>query len=42
MSVTTSTITISAADQVDVRGPRFAAWVTTIVLVAVLNLIDRR
>ena len=36
MSVTTSTITISAADQVDVRGPRFAAWVTTIVLVAVL------
>jgi hypothetical protein len=23
-------------DQVDVRGPRFAAWVTTVVLVAVL------
>jgi hypothetical protein len=25
-----------AADQVDVRGPRFAAWVTTAVLVAIL------
>ncbi|GAA1440477.1 DUF4395 domain-containing protein [Mycobacterium cookii] len=25
---------INTADQVDVRGPRFAAWVTTLVLVA--------
>lgn len=39
MSVTTSndtTTTTSAADQVDVRGPRFAAWITTGVLLAVL------
>ncbi|MFD4468784.1 DUF4395 domain-containing protein [Rhodococcus sp. NPDC058505] len=35
--VTTPTPTGSAVDaQVDVRGPRFAAWVTTAVLVAVL------
>jgi hypothetical protein len=27
-----------AVDQVDVRGPRFAAWITTVVLVAVLVL----
>ena len=33
MSTSTST---SAPDQVDVRGPRFAAWVTTAVLVATL------
>jgi hypothetical protein len=26
----------SAPDQVDVRGPRFAAWVTTVVIVATL------
>lgn len=25
-------------DQVDVRGPRFAAWITTVVLVAVIAL----
>jgi hypothetical protein len=32
-----STITSTAApDQVDVRGPRFAAWVTTVVIVATL------
>jgi hypothetical protein len=32
-----STITSSAApNQVDVRGPRFAAWVTTVVIVATL------
>lgn len=30
------TNTTSAIDQVDVRGPRFAAWVTTAVLVVVL------
>jgi hypothetical protein len=28
--------TDAAVDQVDVRGPRFAAWVTTVVLVATL------
>lgn len=27
---------VHTADQVDVRGPRFAAWITTFVLVAVL------
>ena len=32
---TTPTATI---DQVDVRGPRFAAWITTAVLVVVLLL----
>lgn len=31
-----STITREAIDLVDVRGPRFAAWVTTIVIVATL------
>jgi Domain of unknown function (DUF4395) len=31
-----STNTIGAAAQVDVRGPRFTAWVTTAVLVAAL------
>ncbi|MEI6252446.1 MAG: DUF4395 domain-containing protein [Mycobacteriaceae bacterium] len=36
MSVTTSSIATSGTDQVDVRGPRFAAWVTTGVLLAVL------
>lgn len=34
MSTTTHTTTGPA--QVDVRGPRFAAWVTTVVLLAVL------
>jgi hypothetical protein len=33
MSTTTNTVT---PDQVDVRGPRFAAWVTTAVIVATL------
>jgi hypothetical protein len=35
-----STITTTGApsDQVDVRGPRFAAWVTTVVLIATLPL----
>ena len=33
MSTTTNTV---APDQVDVRGPRFAAWVTTVVIVATL------
>ena len=36
MSTTTNTITITGPAQVDVRGPRFAAWVTTAVLMAVL------
>ena len=36
MSVTTSHNATSASDQVDVRGPRFAAWITTGVLLAVL------
>jgi hypothetical protein len=35
MSVTTNT-SAPATDQVDVRGPRFAAWITTGVLLAVL------
>lgn len=30
------TITQTAVDQVDVRGPRFAAWLTTAVLIAAL------
>lgn len=30
--------TTPAATQVDVRGPRFAAWITTVVLAAVLVL----
>ena len=41
MSVTTSTSTSTSTstqhlDQVDVRGPRFAAWITTAVLLAAL------
>jgi len=36
MSVTTSDVATSTVDQVDVRGPRFAAWITTGVLLAVL------
>jgi len=38
--MTTRTIdhTTVASDQVDVRGPRFAAWVTTAVLLTVLVL----
>ncbi len=36
MSVTTSHQATTAVDQVDVRGPRFAAWITTGVLLAVL------
>ena len=38
MSTTTNTNTTIATGpaQVDVRGPRFAAWVTTVVLLAVL------
>ena len=38
MSTTTNTNTTTATGpaQVDVRGPRFAAWVTTVVLLAVL------
>ncbi|MFG1931395.1 DUF4395 domain-containing protein [Mycobacterium sp. NPDC048908] len=31
-----STNTTTAPDQVDVRGPRFVAWVTTVVIVATL------
>jgi hypothetical protein len=34
--MSTSTNTIAPPDQVDVRGPRFAAWVTTGVLIAAL------
>ncbi|MGA9872098.1 MAG: DUF4395 domain-containing protein [Rhodococcus sp. (in: high G+C Gram-positive bacteria)] len=33
-----SAFTSTAVDQVDVRGPRFAAWITTAVLAAVLVL----
>lgn len=38
MSTTSTNVSPQAAvtDQVDVRGPRFAAWVTTAVLLAVL------
>jgi hypothetical protein len=37
MPTTTTTKTTSTPpDQVDVRGPRFAAWVTTAVIIAVL------
>lgn len=36
MSITTSHQPTKAADQVDARGPRFAAWITTAVLLAVL------
>ena len=35
---TTQSVTSSTPAQVDVRGPRFAAWITTAVLVAVLAL----
>ncbi|MGN5238513.1 DUF4395 domain-containing protein [Rhodococcus sp. SJ-3] len=31
-------LTTSSALQVDVRGPRFAAWITTVVLVSVLAI----
>jgi hypothetical protein len=34
--MSTSTSTSAPPDQVDVRGPRFAAWVTTAVLLAAL------
>ena len=33
---TNNTNTVAAPDQVDVRGPRFTAWVTTVVIVAAL------
>ncbi len=36
MSTSTNTTTTTGPVQVDVRGPRFAAWVTTVVLLAVL------
>ena len=36
MSTSTNTTTSTGPAQVDVRGPRFAAWVTTVVLLAVL------
>ncbi len=36
--MSTITSTSAAPDQVDVRGPRFAAWVTTVVIIAVLLL----
>lgn len=35
-STNTNTTTTTGPAQVDVRGPRFAAWVTTVVLLAVL------
>ena len=35
-ATTPTTTTTTAVDHVDVRGPRFAAWITTAVLVAVL------
>ena len=38
MSTTNTTPEIAAPAQVDVRGPRFAAWITTAVLLAVLVL----
>jgi hypothetical protein len=38
MSIPTPSTATPSPDQVDVRGPRFAAWVTTAVLVAVLIL----
>ena len=34
--MSTNTTTAPPPDQVDVRGPRFAAWVTTVVIVATL------
>ena len=36
MSTSTNTTPSAGPVQVDVRGPRFAAWVTTVVLLAVL------
>jgi hypothetical protein len=36
MSINTSNPATTAGDQVDVRGPRFAAWVTTAVLLLAL------
>jgi hypothetical protein len=36
MSTNINTVTRDQVDQVDVRGPRFAAWVTTAVIVATL------
>ena len=36
MSFTTSNTATFPTDQVDVRGPRFAAWITTAVLLTVL------
>ncbi|TGD85856.1 DUF4395 domain-containing protein [Mycolicibacterium sp. CH28] len=36
--MTTTRNTVGAPAQVDVRGPRFAAWVTTIVLTAVIAI----
>ena len=38
MSTTNTTPEVAAPAQVDVRGPRFAAWITTVVLLAVLVL----
>ena len=37
----TNTKTTQDRDQVDVRGPRFAAWVTTAVIVATLDRVRR-
>ena len=37
-STNTNTTTSVGPAQVDVRGPRFAAWVTTVVLLAVLGV----
>ena len=34
--MSTNTSTTARPDQVDVRGPRFAAWATTVVLIAAL------
>ena len=36
MSINTQTTQMTTPDQVDVRGPRFAAWITTGVLIAAL------
>ena len=36
-ATTPTTTPTTAVDQVDVRGPRFAAWITTAVLAAVLR-----
>ena len=32
---------IATTDQVDVRGPRFAAWITTAVLLSVLTVVTK-